>query len=52
MSMLYTVIVIVFVVGVLGAVAYALFAVSPFARHVDHFRDANGKRIGTGPRLD
>ena len=52
MNTLYTVIVIVFVVAVLGAVAYALFSMSPFAKHVDHFRDRSGKRIGTGPRLD
>ena len=52
MNTLYTVIVIVFVVAVLGVVAYALFEMSPFGKHVDHFRDRTGKRSGTGPRLD
>ena len=52
MAILFTVIVIVFVIAVLGAVAYALFVMSPFAKHADHFRDQSGKRIGTGPRLD
>ena len=52
MSTLYTVIVFVFVAAVLGAVAYALFEMSPFAKHVDHFRDRSGKRLGSAPRLD
>jgi hypothetical protein len=52
MNTLYTVIVIVFVVAVVGAVAYSLFKMSPFAKHVDHFRDDEGKRLGSSPRLD
>lgn len=52
MHTVYTVIVIVFVVAVLGAVGYALFEMSPFAKHVEHFRDRSGKRLGSGPRLD
>ena len=50
MNTLYLVIVIVFVVAVLGAVAYAL--IHPFAKHEEHFRDESGKRVGSGPRLD
>jgi hypothetical protein len=52
MNTLYLVIVIVFVVAVLGAVAYALFEMSPFGKHREHFRDRTGKRLGSGPRLD
>ena len=50
--MLITVIVFLFVVVVLGTVGFALYAMSPFARHTDHFRDpSTGKRLET-PRLD
>ena len=52
MNTLSMIAVIVFFVAILGVVGYALFAMSPFAKHVDHFRDASGKRIGTSPRLD
>jgi hypothetical protein len=52
MNTVYTVIVIVFVAFVVGAVAYSLFKMSPFAKHVDHFRDDKGKRLGSSPRLD
>lgn len=42
-----------FVIGVLAVVAWALFEISPFARHSDQFRDPRtGKRRGTSPRLD
>ena len=51
MNTTYTVIVIVFVVAVLSVVGYALFAMSPFGHHVDHFRDEQGKRIGESPHL-
>jgi hypothetical protein len=53
MQALYTIVVFVFVLAVLGTVAYALFAMSPFARHKDHFRDPRtGKRVGESPHLD
>ncbi len=49
----YTVIVVFFVLSVLTVVAYALFEMSPFARHADCFRDPlTGKRLGESPRLD
>ncbi|MEK6276111.1 MAG: hypothetical protein AABM30_12390 [Actinomycetota bacterium] len=53
MNILFTVIVFAFVFAVLAIVAYALFEVSPFAHHVDQFRDPRtGKRRGESPRLD
>jgi len=52
MEALITVVVFVFVVAVLATAAYALFELTPFARHADRFRDARtGKRIDS-PRLD
>ena len=52
MNTVYLVVVVVFVVAVLGIVAYALFEMSPFARHEDKFRDpATGKRVGEAPHL-
>ena len=45
--------VFVFVVAVLAVVAWALFEMSPFARHQDQFRDPRtGKFRGHSPRLD
>lgn len=53
MNILFTVIVFAFVFAVLVIVAYAFFEVSPFAHHVDQFRDPRtGKRRGESPRLD
>jgi len=52
MEALITVVVFVFVVAVLATAAYALFEITPFARHKDRFRDARtGNRIDS-PRLD
>jgi hypothetical protein len=52
MQALYTVIVFVFVIGVLATAAFALFEITPLARHKDRYRDAvTGKRIES-PRLD
>jgi hypothetical protein len=43
----------VFVVGTLTFVGWALFEMSPFARHKDDFRDPRtGKFRGSSPRLD
>jgi hypothetical protein len=45
--------VFVFVAGVLAVVVWALFEMSPFARHTDQFRDPRtGERTGPSPRLD
>jgi hypothetical protein len=53
MNGLFTVIVFAFVFAVLAVVAYALFEMSPFAHHVDRFRDRRtGERLGRSPRLD
>ncbi len=53
MNILAISVVIVFVVSVLALVGYALFTLSPFAEHVDRYRDStNGKRLPGAPRLD
>ena len=53
MQIIGTTLVLVFVVGTLVAVGYALFRMSPWATHTDQFRDPKtGKRIGEAPRLD
>lgn len=42
-----------FVIGTLVVVAWALFEISPFARHDDRFRDPRtGRPRGSSPRLD
>ena len=46
MSILFTVIVMAFVVAVLAAVAFAFFEATPFARRDNEFRDPRtGKRF-------
>jgi len=53
MAALFTVIVLAFVVVVLVVVAYAIFEMTPLARHSDHYRDpVTGKRRWESPRLD
>jgi hypothetical protein len=53
MTALYTVIVFVFVIAVLATVAFAVFEITPFAKHKDRFRDPQtGKRLTDSPRLD
>jgi ABC-type polysaccharide/polyol phosphate export permease len=53
MNVLFLLIVIVFVVAVLGVVGYALFELTPLARHVDRYRDPRtGKRRLESPHLD
>jgi hypothetical protein len=52
MNSLFTVLVLAFVVAVLAVVGYALFEMSPFARHAESFRDARGRRLWRSPRLD
>jgi hypothetical protein len=52
MQALYTIVVFVFVIGVLAAVAFALFEVTPLAHHKERFRDPRtGKRVES-PHLD
>jgi len=53
MSTLFTIIVFAIVLAGLAVGVWALFEMSPFAKHQDQFRDpATGKRRGESPRLD
>jgi Ca2+/H+ antiporter len=52
MGTLFIVIVLSFVVAVLIVVAYSLFAMSPFGRHRDHYRNAAGGRRLEPPNLE
>jgi len=52
MATLFTVITTVVVVAILAVTVAALFGASPFAHHVERYRDMRGKRIGSSPRLD
>jgi hypothetical protein len=52
MGMLFTVVTTIVVVGIVLVVGAALYEASPFAHHVERFRDARGKRLGSSPRLD
>jgi hypothetical protein len=53
MGIVFTLIVVCFVVAVLGAAAFALFEISPFGRHSDHYRNlVTGKRRWDPPNLE
>ena len=53
MTVLISVVVGVFVLGVLAVVAFALFEMSPFSAHANRYRDpVTGKRLFDSPRLD
>jgi hypothetical protein len=52
MGTLFTVVVLSFVAAVLIVVGYALFEMSPFARHKDHYRDTAGRRRLDPPNLE
>ena len=53
MQALWIAIVFAFVVVVLAAVGFALFEITPFARHTERFRDSRtGKQRSKSPRLD
>jgi Ca2+/H+ antiporter len=52
MGTLFTVTVLSFVVAVLIVVGYTLFAMSPFGRHKDHYRNAAGRRRSEPPNLE
>jgi hypothetical protein len=53
MNTTYLVIAMIFVFAVLAVVGYALFEMSPFARHADQYRDpVTHRRVGQSPRLD
>jgi hypothetical protein len=44
----------VFVIGVLGVVFYAVFELTPFASHSDHYRDpvTHERRFADSPHLE
>ena len=52
MDTVFTIIVVSFVVAVLSVVGYALFEMSPFSRHKDHYRNAAGERRLAPPNLE
>jgi hypothetical protein len=53
MHFVVLVIVFAFVFAVLALVGFALFEMSPFASHNDHYRDPEtGKRLFGSPHLD
>ena len=53
MGTLFTVVVLAFVVVVGAAVGFAVFEMSPFGRHSDHYRDeVTGKRRWHSPNLE
>jgi hypothetical protein len=53
MGLVFTLIVLSFVVVVLLIVAFALFEASPFGRHTDHYRNLRtGKRRWESPNLE
>jgi hypothetical protein len=53
MTVVWTLIVLAFVVGVLAVVAYGLYELSPFAHHADSYRDPRtGARQRQSPHLD
>jgi hypothetical protein len=41
-----------FVVSVLGLVAYSIYELTPFASHKDHYRNSAGQKRFKSPRLD
>jgi hypothetical protein len=53
MGTVFTIVVLVLVAAVIGAIVFALFEVSPFARHKDHYRDPDtGERRWESPNLE
>ena len=53
MGTVFTLIVLTFVVAVLLVAGFALFEISPFGRHADHYRNADtGKRRFNPPNLE
>jgi hypothetical protein len=52
MATLFTVITILVVVAILAVAVAALLGATPLVHHVERYRDARGKRVGSSPRLD
>jgi hypothetical protein len=52
-NIVFVVVVVVFVIAVLSLVGYAIFEMTPLARHSDHYRDpVTGKRRWDSPHLE
>jgi hypothetical protein len=52
MTAIWIVLAMVFVLAVLGVLAFGFFELSPFAHHADRFRDPSGRRLGPSPHLE
>ena len=52
MSTFWAIIVYAVVIGGALVLAWALYEMSPYARHADRFRDRAGHTRGHSPRLD
>ena len=53
MTILWIIVVFGFVLAVLALVVYGVFELTPYARHVDRFRDARtGRRRWESPHLE
>ena len=53
MAIMWIIVVFAFVLFVLAAVGYALFELTPYAHHVEQFRDSRtGRRRWTSPHLE
>jgi hypothetical protein len=52
MSTFWTVLVYAVVIGGALVLAWALYELSPFARHTDRFRDRAGHKRGESPHLE
>jgi hypothetical protein len=52
MGTLFLIVTLLVVVGILLAVVGALVEMSPRGHHLEAYRDAHGRRVGSAPRLD
>ena len=53
MGMFFTIVVLVLVAAVVLVIGLALFEMSPFGRHRDHYRDPRtGERTAHAPNLE
>lgn len=53
MGMVWTIVVLALVAAVIVVIGFALFEMSPFGRHEDHYRDPRtGRRTAHAPNLE
>jgi len=52
MGTLFLILTLAVVVGILLVAVGALVEMSPRGHHLDRYRDAHGRRVGSSPRLD